>query len=207
MVNLAMNFLRIRRSALLLTNPLFQLMISVKGIYVVLVLNFRNHMELSNILATAVSAKSRSSCGVDPPSGLQTVVGFGSRSCSSSCNRKIPSHHINSFDFKIVSQDACGGHSCFVLNNCNLSNRHDPEIQIKGTTAVEIASGLHWYLKYWFSGHVSLKGTDSTTSPAELLSKCCYIQLVRRSQPYPCLVVYTEIHLWWDWERCQKEID
>lgn len=52
----------------------------------------------------AVSAKSRSSCGVDPPSGLQTVVAFGSRSCISSCYRRIPSHHINSFDFKIFSQ-------------------------------------------------------------------------------------------------------
>jgi len=26
---------------------------------------------------------------------------------------------------------------------------------IKGTTAVEIASGLHWYLKYWCGAHVS----------------------------------------------------
>lgn len=27
--------------------------------------------------------------------------------------------------------------------------------RIKGTTAVEIASGLHWYLKYWCGAHVS----------------------------------------------------
>lgn len=27
--------------------------------------------------------------------------------------------------------------------------------RIKGTTAVEITSGLHWYLKYWCGGHIS----------------------------------------------------
>ncbi|KAK1279205.1 hypothetical protein QJS04_geneDACA016899 [Acorus gramineus] len=27
--------------------------------------------------------------------------------------------------------------------------------RIKGTTAVEIASGLHWYLKYWCGAHIS----------------------------------------------------
>ena len=27
--------------------------------------------------------------------------------------------------------------------------------RIKGTTAVEIASGLYWYLKYWCVAHVS----------------------------------------------------
>lgn len=27
--------------------------------------------------------------------------------------------------------------------------------RIRGTTAVEIASGLHWYLKYWCGAHVS----------------------------------------------------
>ncbi|KAM1049499.1 hypothetical protein ACFX2C_028599 [Malus domestica] len=36
----------------------------------------------------------------------------------------------------------------FILQSC---------FRIKGSTAVEIASGLHWYLKYWCSGHVSLK--------------------------------------------------
>lgn len=27
--------------------------------------------------------------------------------------------------------------------------------RIRGTTAVELASGLHWYLKYWCGAHVS----------------------------------------------------
>lgn len=27
--------------------------------------------------------------------------------------------------------------------------------RIKGTTAVELASGLHWYIKYWCGAHIS----------------------------------------------------
>lgn len=27
--------------------------------------------------------------------------------------------------------------------------------RIRGTTAVEISSGLHWYLKYWCAAHIS----------------------------------------------------
>lgn len=27
--------------------------------------------------------------------------------------------------------------------------------RIKGTTGVELASGLHWYLKYWCGAHIS----------------------------------------------------
>lgn len=29
------------------------------------------------------------------------------------------------------------------------------EILIQGTSAVELASGLHWYLKYWCGAHIS----------------------------------------------------
>ncbi|KAF8403783.1 hypothetical protein HHK36_011889 [Tetracentron sinense] len=68
--------------------------------------------------------------------------------------RLLPTH-LSSFEFKIVSKDVCGGYSCFWINNYNSSSRKGPEIIIKGTTAVEIASGLHWYLKYWCGAHVS----------------------------------------------------
>jgi len=39
-------------------------------------------------------------------------------------------------------------------------------VSISGTTGVEIASGLHWYLKYWCGAHVSWDKTGGiqTTS-------------------------------------------
>ncbi|XP_024018978.1 alpha-N-acetylglucosaminidase [Morus notabilis] len=54
-----------------------------------------------------------------------------------------------------LRKDVCHGHSCFILANYNLSSKHGPEIMIKGTTGVELASGLHWYLKYWCGAHIS----------------------------------------------------
>lgn len=44
---------------------------------------------------------------------------------------------------------------------------------IRGTTAVEIASGLHWYLKYWCGAHISWEKTggiqiDSIPKPGSL---------------------------------------
>ncbi|XP_042493789.1 alpha-N-acetylglucosaminidase-like isoform X3 [Macadamia integrifolia] len=54
--------------------------------------------------------------------------------------RFLPTH-VSSFEFKIVSKDACGGYSCFWINNFNVSSRKGAEIAIKGTTAVEIVSG------------------------------------------------------------------
>ncbi|KAI9114728.1 hypothetical protein K1719_014426 [Acacia pycnantha] len=74
--------------------------------------------------------------------------------------RLLPSH-LSSFEFKIVSKDACGGESCFLINNHDQSGQNGPEITIRGTTAVEIASGLHWYLKYWCGAHVSWDKTGS----------------------------------------------
>lgn len=51
----------------------------------------------------------------------------------------------------------------------NLAN----SFRIKGTTAVEIASGLHWYLKYWCGAHVSWDKTggaqiDSVPKPGSI---------------------------------------
>uniref|UniRef100_A0A2P2LT65 Alpha-n-acetylglucosaminidase n=1 Tax=Rhizophora mucronata TaxID=61149 RepID=A0A2P2LT65_RHIMU len=69
--------------------------------------------------------------------------------------RLLPSH-TNSFEFKILtSSDVCGGHSCFSINNYEQLSGNGPEIMIKGTTAVELASGLHWYIKYWCGAHIS----------------------------------------------------
>ncbi|XP_042493788.1 alpha-N-acetylglucosaminidase-like isoform X2 [Macadamia integrifolia] len=75
--------------------------------------------------------------------------------------RFLPTH-VSSFEFKIVSKDACGGYSCFWINNFNVSSRKGAEIAIKGTTAVEIVSGLHWYLKYWCGAHISWDKTGGT---------------------------------------------
>ncbi|MCI44363.1 alpha-N-acetylglucosaminidase-like, partial [Trifolium medium] len=41
-------------------------------------------------------------------------------------------------------------------------------LSIRGTTGVEIVSGLHWYLKYWCGAHVSWDktgGVQTTSIP------------------------------------------
>lgn len=128
--------------------------------------------------------------------------------------RLLPTH-LDSFEFKIVTKDVCGGHSCFLLNNHNLSSRYGPEIQINGTTAVEIASGLHWYLKYWCGAHVSWDKTGgvqiaSIPNPGSLPRVKDEGLKIQRPVPwnyYQNVVTSSYSFVWWDWERWQKEID
>ncbi|KAM5552199.1 hypothetical protein ABKV19_026860 [Rosa sericea] len=128
--------------------------------------------------------------------------------------RLLPTH-VHSFDFKIVDKDVCGGHSCFVINNHNLSSPNGPEIQIKGTAAVEIASGLHWYLKYWCGAHVSWDKTGgvqlaSIPNPGSLPRVKDKGLKIQRPVPwnyYQNVVTSSYSFVWWDWERWQKEID
>ncbi|XP_019427591.1 PREDICTED: alpha-N-acetylglucosaminidase isoform X2 [Lupinus angustifolius] len=127
--------------------------------------------------------------------------------------RLIPTH-LSSFEFNIVSKDACGGVSCFLINNHNKSGKYGPEIIIRGTTAVEIASGLHWYLKYWCGAHVSWDKTGGiqTTSipkPGSLPLLKDEV-LIKRPVPwnyYQNVVTSSYSYVWWDWERWEKEVD
>lgn len=55
---------------------------------------------------------------------------------------------------------------------CDFKTLHF-SFRIKGSTAVEIASGLYWYLKYWCGAHVSWDKTggiqlDSIPKPGSL---------------------------------------
>ncbi|KAL6288553.1 hypothetical protein ACE6H2_006063 [Prunus campanulata] len=128
--------------------------------------------------------------------------------------RLLPTY-VDSFEFKIVTKEACGGQSCFLLHNNNLSGRQGPEIQIKGTTAVEIASGLHWYLKYWCGAHVSWDKTGgvqvvSIPKPGSLPRVRDEGLKIQRPIPwnyYQNVVTSSYSFVWWDWERWQKEID
>ncbi|GAB4832519.1 hypothetical protein Ancab_006541 [Ancistrocladus abbreviatus] len=128
--------------------------------------------------------------------------------------RLLPSHSP-SFQFKIVSKDACGGHSCFRIENYNKSGRHEAEIVIKGTTAVEIASGLYWYLKYSCGAHISWDKTggvqiSSVPEPGLLPSVKDEGVIIQRPVPwnyYQNVVTSSYSFVWWDWERWEKEID
>ncbi|KAK9283156.1 hypothetical protein L1049_011387 [Liquidambar formosana] len=128
--------------------------------------------------------------------------------------RLLPSH-LSSFHFKIVSKDVCGGHSCFWIKNYNVSSRNGPEIMIKGTTAVEIASGLHWYLKYWCAAHISWDktgGIQITTIPEPGSLPLVKDEGVMIQRPVPWnyyqnVVTSSYSYVWWDWKRWEKEID
>ncbi|KAF7824582.1 alpha-N-acetylglucosaminidase [Senna tora] len=128
--------------------------------------------------------------------------------------RLLPSH-LSSFEFKIVSKDECGGDSCFLIKNHDQSSQNGPEIMIGGTTAVEIASGLHWYLKYWCGAHVSWDKTGgiqiaSIPKPGSLPPVKNEGLMIKRPVPwnyYQNVVTSSYSYVWWDWERWEKEID
>uniref|UniRef100_A0A5B7BUQ6 Alpha-N-acetylglucosaminidase n=1 Tax=Davidia involucrata TaxID=16924 RepID=A0A5B7BUQ6_DAVIN len=128
--------------------------------------------------------------------------------------RLLPTH-LSSFEFKIVSKDVCDGRSCFWVTNHKNSSRNAPEIMIKGTTAVEIASGLHWYLKYWCGAHVSWDKTGgiqitSIPKPGSLPLVSDKGVMIQRPVPwnyYQNVVTSSYSYVWWDWERWEKEID
>ncbi|GMI95740.1 CYCLOPS 1, N-ACETYL-GLUCOSAMINIDASE [Hibiscus trionum] len=128
--------------------------------------------------------------------------------------RLLPTH-FHSFGFKIVSKDVCGGQGCFLIENHNGSSQNGPEIIIKGTTAVEIASGFHWYIKYFCGAHVSWDKTGgvqlASVPKTGLLPRVKDGGvLVQRPVPwnyYQNVVTSSYSYVWWDWERWEKEID
>lgn len=128
--------------------------------------------------------------------------------------RLLPTH-LNSFEINIVSKDVCGGHSCFLIENYHSSSQSGPQIMIKGTTAVEIASGLHWYLKYWCGAHVSWDKTggaqiDSVPKPGSIPFVKDEGFIIQRPVPwnyYQNVVTSSYSYVWWDWQRWEKEID
>ncbi|GLU00300.1 hypothetical protein SLE2022_176780 [Rubroshorea leprosula] len=136
-------------------------------------------------------------------------------SAAKSVLKRLLPTHLDSFEFKIISKDACGGRGCFLIENYNSSSQDGPEIMIKGTTAVEIASGLHWYIKYWCRAHVSWDKTGgiqiaSIPKPGSLpLIKDGGV-MIRRPVPwsyYQNVVTSSYSYVWWDWGKWEKEID
>ncbi|KAG5539095.1 hypothetical protein RHGRI_019598 [Rhododendron griersonianum] len=129
-------------------------------------------------------------------------------------HRLLPTH-VFSFQFKIVSKDICGWRSCFRISNYKKSSKNEPEIVIEGDTAVEIASGLHWYLKYWCDAHVSWDKTGgiqiaSIPKPGFLPLVSDDGVMIQRPVPwnyYQNVVTSSYSYVWWDWERWEKEID
>ncbi|KAL8500848.1 hypothetical protein ACS0TY_020436 [Phlomoides rotata] len=129
--------------------------------------------------------------------------------------RRLLPTHLFSFEFKIVTQDVCGGNSCFRISNYKSSSRDSAEIIIQGTTAVDITSGLHWYLKYWCGAHVSWDKTGgaqlgSVPESGSLPPVEDWGVIIKRSVPwnyYQNVVTSSYSYVWWDWERWEKEID
>ncbi|XP_021624819.1 alpha-N-acetylglucosaminidase isoform X2 [Manihot esculenta] len=87
--------------------------------------------------------------------------------------------------------------------------------RIKGTTAVELASGLHWYIKYWCGAHISWDKTggiqiNSIPKPGSLPLVKDEGVVIQRPVPwnyYQNVVTSSYSYVWWNWERWEKEID
>eukprot|EP00249_Psilotum_nudum_P007292 c20452_g2_i1 orf=151-2541(-) len=130
-------------------------------------------------------------------------------------HRLIPSH-AESFEFRIVSKEECGGKACFQIKNHPLAGKTgSPEISITGTTGVELCAGLHWYLKYWCGVHVSWEktgGTQMGSVPQPGALPRVNGAGIRVQRPvawsyYQNAVTSSYSFVWWDWKRWEEEID
>ncbi|GAA0142030.1 hypothetical protein LIER_03027 [Lithospermum erythrorhizon] len=168
---------------------------------------------------------STSSSQFQEPDAIQSLINrLDSKRVSSSIqenaakgvlHRLLPTH-LSSFELKIVSKDVCGGgSSCFRISNYKSSSRNSTEILIQGTSATEITSGLHWYLKYWCGAHVSWDktgGVQLASIPKEGFLPHVEDGGVTIQRPVPWnyyqnVVTSSYSYVWWDWKRWEKEID
>ncbi|THG00756.1 hypothetical protein TEA_025581 [Camellia sinensis var. sinensis] len=132
-------------------------------------------------------------------------------------HRLLPTH-VSSFQFKIVSKvppsSSMLGFTLFFLITIVIYF-FVSSYRIEGITAVEIASGLHWYLKYWCGAHVSWDKTGgiqiaSVPKPGSLPLVSDEGVIIQRPVPwnyYQNVVTSSYSYVWWDWERWEKEID
>eukprot|EP00250_Pteridium_aquilinum_P010707 c19578_g1_i1 orf=83-2524(+) len=130
-------------------------------------------------------------------------------------DRLLP-NYSSSFDFRIISQEECGGKACFVISNAQFEGEvRGHEISISGSSGVEILAGLHWYLKYGCGGHISWRKTggmqlSSIAKPGHLPRVNDSGVTVQRAVPwsyYQNVVTASYSSVWWDWKRWQEEID
>ncbi|KAH7431001.1 hypothetical protein KP509_08G024500 [Ceratopteris richardii] len=129
---------------------------------------------------------------------------------------RILPNHTSSFDLRIISQEECDGKACFIISNAEVKgDTTSHEIQVSGSSGVEILSGLHWYLKYWCGGHISWRKTGgmqlgSVPKPGELPRVDPSGVKVHRVVPwsyYQNVVTVSYSSVWWDWKRWKEEID
>ncbi|KAG8097408.1 hypothetical protein GUJ93_ZPchr0013g37055 [Zizania palustris] len=159
------------------------------------------------------------------PAAWEAIGGAGRRRVASPAaqeaaaaallHRLLPSH-ARSFRFQIESKGGvCGESSCFRISNADGLGKNGAEILIQGTTAVELASGLHWYLKYWCGAHISWDKTGGTQLasvplPGSLPQVKGTGVKIERPVPwnyYQNVVTSSYSFAWWDWKRWEKEID
>lgn len=170
------------------------------------------------LLLVPLSSSSSSSSSID---GLSKILdthkpsSLSQESAASGLLKRLLPTHVSCFQFKIISKDVCGGKSCFWVTNYENPSNGSPEIVVQGTTAVEIASGLHWYLKYLCGAHVSWDKTGgvqlaSIPAPGSLPHVKKEGIMIKRPVPwnyYQNVVTSSYSYVWWDWERWEKEID
>ncbi|KAI3918459.1 hypothetical protein MKX01_041779 [Papaver californicum] len=186
---------------IIMSNPLLILLVLSLSVSLVTSTNVMEEEESMGVLLRKLDNKK-------PSLFVQEAAAMGV------LQRLLPTH-VSSFDLKLVSMEVCGGSSCFYIRNSNVSSRRGSEIKIEGTTAVEITSGLHWYLKYWCGAHISWIKTGgiqiaSVPKPGSLPPVKDEGVLVRRPVPwnyYQNVVTSSYSYVWWDWNRWEKEID
>lgn len=107
------------------------------------------------------------------------------------------------FQFSAVAPESAGGQDYDVFE----FEASDGSAHIRGSSAVAMATGLNWYLKYRCLASVSWTG-DQLDLPSPLPDAPRTRHVCRVPWRYYfnyCTFSYTMA--WWDWERWQREID
>lgn len=120
--------------------------------------------------------------------------------------RLIP-EHAHLFDLRLVHSGGSSG-SLFV---------EDGFVHIEGSSGVELASAIHWFIKYFCCSSFSWRATGGLQLDTECFSAAKLQEFesrgkvtIERSVPYSFyqnVVTMSYSMAYWDWQRWEQEID
>jgi alpha-N-acetylglucosaminidase len=146
---------------------------------------------------TKPHASRANAVGTDPIAAVQGLV-----------SRVLGPQYIAAFTFQVLPPDPSG-------NDAFQIGSKQGTVFIQGTTGVAMASGVHWYLKYWCNASIAwgLRGSgnqfQTVPAPASLPQPVGTTKVVSpvkyRYYMNVCTLGYSMV--WWNMTRWQEEID
>ena len=113
--------------------------------------------------------------------------------------RIVPAH-ASSFVCEVIPPE--GGNDVFELES------KDGKIIVRGNSALSMAFGLNWYLKYYGHCNVSINGRQlNLPSPLPAVEKKFRLAAWAKSRYLLNYCTFGYVQPWWDWPQWEKFID